>query len=93
MHTYILAWPYLFSQIEDAFAPGYDPALELATHASPVPSMEPDPHSDDELWTQHLCRREQEIINRIVHGKEHSHYWLFLGQRFVSHQRHITHNH
>ncbi|KAI1783557.1 hypothetical protein LXA43DRAFT_903328 [Ganoderma leucocontextum] len=76
-------------KIEKAFAPGYDPALELAKHAArkPAPS-DPQVIEEDGLewdldgpWTQHLRRAEQDLIDRIVHGTEVGHYFVLLGPK------------
>ncbi|KAF7297999.1 hypothetical protein HMN09_01020800 [Mycena chlorophos] len=84
----------VLQKIESAFAPGYDPALELATYQNqppPVPSDEDDPvaelggtaviPSDEGPWTQHLRRKEQDWIDAIVHGQEPGHYFVLLGPK------------
>ena len=73
-------------KIEDAFQPGYDPALELAK-----PLTTKKAHSDDELtdplfeeeepWTTNLRRKEQDVIDHIVHGQEPGHYFMLLGPK------------
>lgn len=74
-------------KIEDAFAAGYDPALELAKNHSvkPTRSGEVDAigigSGEDEPWTQHLRRKEQDLIDSIVHGNEPGHYFMLLGPK------------
>ncbi len=78
-----------FPQIEKAFAPGYDPALELAKHSARKPApAQPLVVEEDGLewdldgpWTQHLRRAEQDLIDRIVHGNEVGHYFVLLGPK------------
>lgn len=71
-----------------AFAPGYDPALELATHATTTKKKKIDTEGIDKLdfdldgpWTEHLRRREQDMIDRIVRGAEGGHYFMLLGPK------------
>ncbi|KAJ7125093.1 hypothetical protein C8R44DRAFT_782304 [Mycena epipterygia] len=78
----------VLAKIENAFAPGYDPALELATYQSkpPVGTLEADPIDEldfdaDGPWTQHLRRREQDWIDAIVQGNEPGHYFVLLGPK------------
>ncbi|KAF7321531.1 hypothetical protein MKEN_00674000 [Mycena kentingensis (nom. inval.)] len=77
-------------KIEDAFAPGYDPALELATYQTAKPVGEHETLVDDPLeellaedgpWTQHLRRKEQNWVDAIVHGEEPGHYFVLLGPK------------
>lgn len=75
-------------KIENAFAAGYDPALELATYQNkpPVGTLEADPIDEldfdaDGSWTQHLRRREQDWIDAIVQGNEPGHYFVLLGPK------------
>ena len=75
--------------MEDAFRPGYDPALELATF--PTKSQRrverrQQEVTDPELGTedpgsrpQHLRRKEQDFIDTIMHGLETGHYYVLLG--------------
>lgn len=79
-------------QMEEAFSPGYDPALELATH-TPKPRSQlvqdgqtPDSEldiADPEPWTQHLRRKEQDFIDLIVKGEETGHYYVLLGSKVL----------
>lgn len=80
-----LAWykKNVLDKIELAFAAGYDPALELASHGK-----QRDPNTPEELdwdmdgpWTQHLRRKEQDLVDRIVHGAETGHYFMLLGPK------------
>ncbi|KAF7351153.1 hypothetical protein MSAN_01678000 [Mycena sanguinolenta] len=73
-------------KIENAFAAGYDPALELATYQqkSPEGVREDDPIDEldgDGPWTQHLRRKEQDWIDEIVQGREPGHYFVLLGPK------------
>jgi len=80
--------------MEKAFAPGYDPALELATHSGKLQQVveeELDELTFDNDGTQqpttpsgHLRRREQDWIDRIVHGAETGHYYVLLGPKVIS---------
>ncbi|KAK7691757.1 hypothetical protein QCA50_005158 [Cerrena zonata] len=80
-----LAWykKNVLDKIEIAFAAGYDPALELASHGK-----HRDPTIPEELdwdmdgpWTQHLRRKEQDAVDQIVHGAETGHYFMLLGPK------------
>ena len=78
-------------QIEQAFAAGYDPALELAKHSARKPTQ-PLVEEEDGLewdldgpWTQHLRRSEQDLIDRIVQGTEVGHYFVLLGPKVCPH--------
>ncbi|KAI0827927.1 hypothetical protein BC628DRAFT_1409461 [Trametes gibbosa] len=85
-----MAWykDNVLRKIEQAFAAGYDPALELAKNAIKRPEdAAPDP-TNEELewdlegpWTQHLRREEQNLIDRIIQGKEVGHYFILLGPK------------
>lgn len=73
-------------QIELAFAPGYDPALELAKHQTGKDETSLEDIGEFELdaggpWTEHLRRKEQDWIDRIVQGKETGHYFVLLGPK------------
>lgn len=61
-------------QIEKAFAPGYDPALILATHHIKH-------YPDEASQTSRLSRKEQDAINNIVHGHESGYYYMLLGPK------------
>lgn len=75
-------------KIRIAFKAGYDPVLELdsaneevkaesARRAAQVESeLEHFPHVD-----AHLRRDEQELIDRIIDGKEQGHYYLLMGRK------------
>jgi hypothetical protein len=77
--------------MEDAFSPGYDPALELAINSARTRAQaeqEGKQRIDLELeieypepWTQHLRRKEQDVIDLIVKGKEAGHYYVLLGAK------------
>ncbi|TCD64562.1 hypothetical protein EIP91_003920 [Steccherinum ochraceum] len=73
----------VLDKIELAFAAGYDPALELASHGKVR-----DPHIPEDVdwdmdgpWTQHLRRKEQDLVDSIVHGAETGHYYMLLGPK------------
>ncbi|KAF8339423.1 hypothetical protein F5887DRAFT_981414 [Amanita rubescens] len=67
----------VLNQMEKAFAPGYDPALELATHH--IKHSEED--DVDASWTSRLSRKEQGAIDNIIHGQEAGHYYMLLGPK------------
>jgi hypothetical protein len=76
--------------MEKAFAAGYDPALELATHSNTQKQTvenKLDELTFDDDGTEpltpsgHLRRREQDWIDRIVHGAEAGHYYVLLGPK------------
>ncbi|KAI0317132.1 hypothetical protein OF83DRAFT_1122951 [Amylostereum chailletii] len=77
----------VLDKIERAFEGGYDPALELATHA--VTTAENRRFSEDineleleaGLWTDHLRRQEQDVLDHIIHGAETGHYYMLLGPK------------
>lgn len=79
--------------MEDAFRAGYDPALELATHSAKTRrrvEQEKQERADLELdiedpepWTQHLRRKEQDVIDLIVKGGEVGHYYVLLGAKVM----------
>ena len=72
--------------MEKAFAAGYDPSLELAKSHFPKPSDSSGETVDSDDydpigWTEHLRRKEQDTVDHIIHGKEHGHYFMFLGPK------------
>ncbi|KAG6857194.1 hypothetical protein H0H87_008259 [Tephrocybe sp. NHM501043] len=76
----------VLDKIEDAFAAGYDPALELATHqtkrAASVGNKNDELEFDEEIpWTKNMRRKEQDTIDRIVQGQEPGHYFVLLGPK------------
>jgi len=75
----------VLNKIEDAFKPGYDPALELAksqVHLRASGDDADEPFSDTaESWTEDLRREEQDFIDDIVHGEETGHYYMLLGPK------------
>ncbi|KAF8911485.1 hypothetical protein CPB84DRAFT_920164 [Gymnopilus junonius] len=77
----------VLDKIENAFAPGYDPALELAkahtVKKAPVDDALADPIllPADDPWTEDLRRKEQEIIDHIIHGDEAGHYFMLIGPK------------
>jgi hypothetical protein len=77
-------------QIEEAFAAGYDPALELATHQirkATAEGLGSEFDFDIAPWTENLRRKEQDWIDRIVQGAESGHYFMLLGPKvLISHR-------
>ncbi|OCH86761.1 hypothetical protein OBBRIDRAFT_782700 [Obba rivulosa] len=74
----------VLDKIERAFAPGYDAAFELANYArkKDVQTLsQVFEASVDNPWTQHLRRKEQEYIDRIIQGKESGAYFMLLGPK------------
>ena len=61
--------------MEEAFDPGYDPALEIASHAKKVDAHG---HDDESLY---LRRQEQEQVDKIISGQEAGHYFMLLGSK------------
>ncbi|KAF5355142.1 hypothetical protein D9756_005455 [Leucocoprinus leucothites] len=76
----------VLDKIEEAFAGGYDPALELAkqhTHKEPIEDLNGDSHEfhTSGSWTAELRRSEQDLVDAIVHGREPGHYFMLLGPK------------
>ncbi|KAG2015592.1 hypothetical protein CC2G_008849 [Coprinopsis cinerea AmutBmut pab1-1] len=75
----------VLDKIEEAFKAGYDPALELAKaqpgRKSKSGDDDDDPFDSDEPWTGDLRRKEQDLIDMIVHGEEAGHYFMLLGPK------------
>lgn len=67
----------VLDKIELAFARGYDPALELASN----PRKQHDAGDDYVHWMQHVRRREQSLLDRIIKGAEAGQYYLLLGPK------------
>lgn len=67
--------------MEQAFAGGYDPALELAKRSKVPAAAADDIHKGVDIsdWDQHIRRDEQDLIDRIVNGTETGHYYVFIG--------------
>jgi hypothetical protein len=63
-----------------AFEAGYDPALELASHITTSPRGNND-LSQDDAWKEHLRRKEQPMVDRIIHGEERGKYFLLIGPK------------
>ena len=38
---------------------------------------------EDGPWTKHLRRREQDILDTIIHGRESGHYFMLLGAKVL----------
>ncbi|EMD33137.1 hypothetical protein CERSUDRAFT_87468 [Gelatoporia subvermispora B] len=73
----------VLDKIEIAFSAGYDPALELAIHGKKRQEQLPEESSwgSETPWTEHLRRDEQDLVDRIVHGKEGGRYYILLGPK------------
>lgn len=65
--------------MEKAFDPGYDPALEVASHAKSTGHSLLDEDDDGE----HLRRQEQDLVDRIISGQTKGHYYMFLGPKVL----------
>lgn len=72
--------------MEDAFAAGYDPALELAKlhtgHQKPA-SISGDSGVE---------RKEQSVIDSIMKGEEPGHYYMLLGPKVREQDIAFTHD-
>lgn len=75
-------------QIENAFTAGYDPALELELaqrytqrhlHDNVVDGSQD--FQEPGSWINDLRRKEQDIIDSIVTGKEPGGYFMLLGPK------------
>ncbi|TFK51099.1 hypothetical protein OE88DRAFT_1630656 [Heliocybe sulcata] len=77
----------VLNKIEEAFSAGYDPALELANQGkrSEERTVDYDEFQvdNDVPWTEHMRRKEQDLIDRVVKGKETGHYFVLLGPKGV----------
>ncbi|KAF8806546.1 hypothetical protein BYT27DRAFT_7233914 [Phlegmacium glaucopus] len=76
----------VLNKMEDAFAAGYDPALELAKVHTPRGSDSDGEDIDASFgnqgpWIENLRRKEQDTIDHIVHGEESGHYFTLLGPK------------
>ncbi|EUC55538.1 AAA domain protein, putative [Rhizoctonia solani AG-3 Rhs1AP] len=64
-------------KIEKAFAPGYDPTLELVNHPSRSSGMD-----DAAFGSSHIMKREeQQRVDSIMAGKDVGRYYLFMGPK------------
>ncbi|KXN87500.1 hypothetical protein AN958_08805 [Leucoagaricus sp. SymC.cos] len=76
----------VLDKIEEAFSPGYDPALELSkqhTRRQPIDDFDGESHEffGSGPWTSDLRRKEQDFVDAIVQGKEPGHYFMLLGPK------------
>lgn len=72
-------WVVLY-KMERAFKPG-DPVLELAATGKQIPNSIASAQgsgSDESHW---VVREEQPMIDAIVNGSEHGHYYLLIGEK------------
>ncbi|KLO17622.1 hypothetical protein SCHPADRAFT_809666, partial [Schizopora paradoxa] len=67
----------VLNKMEKAFTAGYDPALELASNKKTF--VRPSDENDEQ--SLYIRRREQDLVDRIIAGKETGHYWMFLGSK------------
>ncbi|KAH9919426.1 uncharacterized protein B0H18DRAFT_1086670 [Fomitopsis serialis] len=67
----------VLDKIELAFARGYDPALELASN----PRKQHDAEKRLRSLDEHVRRREQSSLDRIIKGAEAGQYYLLLGPK------------
>ncbi|KAF8484096.1 hypothetical protein JB92DRAFT_2762690, partial [Gautieria morchelliformis] len=81
-----LSWykKQVLDKMEQAFAAGYDPALELAKRSSAPQYLVSDDGHDgwgdvSSDWNKHLRRTEQDHVDRIVNGTETGRYYVFIG--------------
>ncbi|KAG8816542.1 hypothetical protein FRC17_000293 [Serendipita sp. 399] len=68
----------VLDKIEEAFAKGYDPALELASHVHGGKGDDPD-LSYAEI--ENMRRREQGRLDTIISGQEVGHYYVMIGPK------------
>ena len=69
-------------QMEDAFAGGYDPALELAKlHNNQKPASI--------IGGSQVIRKEQPMIDSIMFGEEPGHYYMLLGPKVRARMRRL----
>ncbi|KAG8693182.1 hypothetical protein FRC09_010676, partial [Ceratobasidium sp. 395] len=71
----------VLNKIEAAFEPGYDPALELANQPGRRGEVDEDGRRDYPQSARHMKRKEQEIMDSIMEGKEAGYYYLFVGPK------------
>ncbi|KAK7045536.1 hypothetical protein VNI00_007368 [Paramarasmius palmivorus] len=72
----------VLDKIELAFAPGYDPAMEVGTNYLKKSQTSSQESEDPEVpWTEHFRRQEQNTIDSIMKGEEHGHYYVLLGPK------------
>jgi len=49
---------------------------------NPTDDSSNDPLFDEDVpWTENLRRKEQDVIDHIVHGEESGHYFMLLGPK------------
>lgn len=72
----------VLDKMELAFARGYDPALELASAAKRRnASHQSDASPSEPVWPEHVRRREQDLIDRVIRGAEAGQYYMLLGPK------------
>lgn len=78
----------VLEKIDLAFQPGYDPALEVASHAYSRPhnkkrSPEGTDGEADDQPSKHIDRPGKKKIKSIINGEEVGHYYVILGPKGV----------
>jgi len=49
---------------------------------TPTDDSSDDPLFDEDIpWTENLRRKEQDVIDHIIHGEESGHYFMLLGPK------------
>lgn len=71
----------VLDKIELAFAPGYDPAMEVAKNHLKTTSPHVPEEEEEIPWTEHFRRAEQDTIDRVIKGEEPGHYYVLLGPK------------
>ncbi|QRV98144.1 hypothetical protein RhiJN_26163 [Ceratobasidium sp. AG-Ba] len=72
----------VLKKIEQAFEAGYDPVLALADHPRRQRGgVDEDGERNYPQSTQHMQRKEQELVDSIMKGEEAGHYFLYLGPK------------
>ncbi|ESK84785.1 hypothetical protein Moror_556 [Moniliophthora roreri MCA 2997] len=80
----------VLNKIEIAFAPGYDPTMEVATnYLKESTSASESSEVGGASWTQYFRRNEQDLIDRIIRGEEHGYYYILLGPKGSGKERMI----
>ncbi|KAG1716489.1 hypothetical protein ID866_693 [Astraeus odoratus] len=77
-----IAWykKNVLDKIERAFDAGYDPILELANFGEEL-RLSQDADDDEQPWQEHLRRKEQDLIDEIIHGQTRGHYYFLIGPK------------
>ncbi|KZT23533.1 hypothetical protein NEOLEDRAFT_1179982 [Neolentinus lepideus HHB14362 ss-1] len=78
----------VLDKIEKSFTAGYDPALELAKQGKRSAKRRTVVYNEfgvetDVPWTEHLRRKEQDLVDSVIKGDETGHYFVLLGPKGV----------